>query len=236
MSTLEDDLGISLSEPVAPIPVAAPTIAPVAPGLDRYVVIDTEGSGLFDFKQPADAPGQPRLAELTMLFVAPDLTIEREYHAYVRPDGWEMSPGATAVNKLTTEFLRENGIPVKDVLVEYQRTIVNEARVVVAHNAQHDLKQIRAELRRAGLDDLFQITRNICTMRGLTDVCRIPPNSGRGGYKFPKLSEALVYFHFDDLGDHTATGDAHGCLQLFRKMYELGILPEARVHFAKNKE
>lgn len=199
----------------------------------KYAVIDTEGSGLFDFKRPADAEGQPRLAELVMIFLDDSLQVESEYQAYVRPDGWEMSPGATAVNKLTTEFLIENGRPIVDVLADYTAAIVGE-RVIVAHNAQHDCKTMRAELRRAGLPDLFEQTKNICTMRALTDVCCIPPAGGRGGYKFPKLSEACVYFDFPILGDHSALNDARAALQLFRKIVELGVCPEPAVHYAKN--
>jgi DNA polymerase III epsilon subunit-like protein len=233
-ASIEDDLGIALDP--APAPQAA---------RDRYVILDTEGSGLFRFKDdqghpvPADALGQPRLAELVMIFVDADLNVEREYQAYILPVGWEMSPGATAVNHLTTEFLRERGVPVTEALNEFERAILEAApeggRVVVAHHAQHDLKQIRAELRRAGRDDLFELTRDICTMRGLTNVCRIPPAGGRGGYKFPKLSDACVHFGFDLLGDHSALGDARACLQLFRKMHELGVVPEAKVHLAKEK-
>lgn len=237
---LEDELDVALGPEPGGI---ADENLPLAALRDRYVIIDTEGSGLFRFKDeagnpvPADAPGQPRLAELVMIFVDADLQVEREYQTYIRPDGWEMSPGATAVNKLTTEFLLANGIPVTEALVEFERAIIEAApeggRIVVCHNAQHDLKQIRAELRRAGRPDLFEITRNICTMRGLTNVCCIPPNGGRGGYKFPKLSEACVHFGFDLLGDHTAFNDARACLQLFRKMHELGVVPDAKIHLAK---
>lgn len=200
--------------------------------MTMYAIIDTEGSGLFDYKLPADADGQPRLAELVMIFCDEHLNVTREYQAYIRPEGWEMSPGASAVNKLTTEFLTENGVPVTEALAVYSDAI-KAGTIIVAHNAQHDCKQIRAELRRAGLPDLFEETKNICTMRGLTDVCCIPPNGGRGGYKFPKLSEACVHFGFPLLGDHSALNDARACLQLFRKMIELGVVPEAKVHFAK---
>jgi DNA polymerase III epsilon subunit-like protein len=205
-----------------------------------YAIIDTEGSGLFRYKDekgvpvPADAEGQPRLAELVMIFCNDKLEVTAEYQAYIKPDGWEMSPGATAVNKLTTELLMQKGIPIAEALSVYTSAILDESRIIVAHNAQHDCKQIRAELRRAGLDDLFEKTRNICTMRALTDVCRIPPNGGRGGFRFPKLSEACVHFGFNELGDHTALADARACLQLFRKMHELGVVPEAKVHLAKN--
>jgi DNA polymerase-3 subunit epsilon len=226
---VEDDLGIALDVAPSMVPKSAPALSATS---DRYIVIDTEGSGLFDFKRPADDVGQPRLAELVMIFVDADLKVEREYQTYIRPEGWEMAPGATAVNKLTTEFLTENGVPVTRALDEFRAAIL-DGRVVVAHNVQHDLKHLRAEFRHAKQSDLFEHTRNVCTMRALTDVCRIPPNGNRGGFKFPKLSEACVFFGFELLGDHTALNDARACLQLFRKMRELNVVPEAKIHLAK---
>lgn len=201
--------------------------------MPKYLIIDTEGTGLFDYKRPADAEGQPRLAELMMIFADENMEVEREFHCYIRPDGWEMSPGATAINKLTNELLNEHGIPVVEALNEYNSAITN-GYVMVAHNAQHDAKQIRAELRRAGLADRFEDAPNLCTMRSLTDVCKIPPNGGRGGYKWPKLSEACVFFGMENMGDHSAQNDARACLALLRKMRDLGVMPEAKVHLAKN--
>lgn len=225
---LEDDLGISLDAP-AIVPVAQAAV-----GVDRYVIIDTEGSGLFQFKDksgasvPADAPGQPRMAELVMIYVgpAPDFLVEREYHVYIRPEGWEMQPGATAVNGLTDEFLRANGVSVLDALAEFVHAIGVERRVVVAFNAQHDLKQIRAELRRANLNDMFEQTRNICAMRASKDVMQV-----NKGYK---LADACRYFGVTHEGAHTALGDTMACLEVFRKLWALGRLPEAAVHYAKN--
>ena len=220
---LEDDLGIALDDPVG-----------AAPNADRYLVVDVETSGLPNYKLPADDPAQPYIASFAAIFVDPALEIEREYAVLIKPDGWAMDAQVTAVNGLTTERLLAEGVPIADALAVYAGAI-DDGRVIVAHNAQFDCKCLRGAFRRLGLSDRFQITRNICTMRALTDVCRIPPTGNRGGYKFPKLSEAAVHFHFDLLGDHTALADARVCLQLFRKMHELGVVPEAKVHLAKEK-
>lgn len=209
-----------------------PTTAAPHPG---YIITDTEGTGLFDYKQPADADGQPRLASLTMIFVNEALEIEKEYSAFIRPDGWEMTEGATKVNGLTNEFLNEHGVPVVEALNEYSSAIDN-GRIMVAHNSQHDGKQLRAELRRAGMDDLFERVPNICTMRALTNICKIPPRGNRGGYKWPSLSEACVFFHMEEFGDHTAKADAHACLALLRKLRDMGQMPEPKVHYAKDRE
>lgn len=208
------------------------TTLPAEPA--RHIVVDTEGTGLFDYKQPADADGQPRMASLTLIYCDAAFVPERIYSVYIRPDGWEMTEGATKVNGITTEYLNEHGIPVAEALNEFQSAIDN-GYIFVAHNAQHDAKQLRAELRRSGMDDRFENTMQICTMRGMTDVCKIPPRGGRGGYKWPALSEALLFIGEQELGDHTAHNDAEGCRKLAAWMAKRGLLPEAKVYYAKNK-
>ncbi len=199
-----------------------------------YAIIDTEGSGLFQYDKPADAEGQPRLASLAIIFADADFNIEREYHAFVRPDGWVMPEETTKIHGLTQDFLNEKGIPVTEVLSEYQNAVL-AGRIIVAHNSQHDLKQLRAEFRRAGMDDLFEKTPNVCTMRDGTAVCKIPPNGNRGGYKWPKLSEAAVFFHIEEMGDHSALNDARVCLKIAQKLHALGKLSTPEVHYASDK-
>lgn len=199
-----------------------------------FMTIDTEGTGLFDYRRPADEDGQPRMASLTIIYCDADLVEERRYSVFIRPDGWEMTEGATKVNGITTEYLNEHGIPIAEALNEYQSGVDN-GYIFVAHNAQHDAKQLRAELRRAGMDDRFEQTPQICTMRAMTDICKIPPRGNRGGYKWPALSEALLFIGETDLGDHTAHNDAEGALKLLRWLHKTGQMPEARVHYAKNR-
>jgi DNA polymerase-3 subunit epsilon len=220
---IEEDLDIALDD-----------IVEAFKPRDRYLIVDCETSGLPNFKAPADDPSQPWMASFAAIFVDADLVVEREYHTLIKPEGWAMSPEVTAVNGLTNERLMAEGVPVTEALAVYTGAI-DEGRVVVAHNAQFDCKIARGVMRRLGMPDRFEQTRNICTMRALTDVCRIPPNGGRGGYKFPKLSEACVHFGFENLGDHSALNDARACLQLFRKMHELNVVPEAKIHLAKER-
>lgn len=196
-----------------------------------YIFMDTEGSGLFDFKRPADADGQPRLAELALIYADDDLNVEREYNQYVLPDGWEMQPEATAINGLTTEFLREHGVPVADLLAVYTLAIC-AGRAVVAHNAQHDCKTMRAELRRAGMPDLFEETRNICTMRGAMPF-KIKKLNGKGG--FPGLLDVAAHFDVPAPDKaHGALGDVRCLFNAFKKMVEAGFDRQPSVHHAKN--
>jgi DNA polymerase III subunit epsilon len=146
----------------------------------------------------------------------------------VRPDGWSMTPGATAVNGLTDEILAEKGVPVTEVLAAYSEAI-SEGRAVVAFNAQHDCKTMRAELRRAGMPDLFEQTQNFCAMRKAAGV--IPKAGGKKGW--PKLSEACAFLKIEQPDAHTALADARSAATIFRYLREQGVDITPEVHYAK---
>lgn len=204
----------------------------------KFAIIDTETNGLFLFKDeagvpiPADDPRQPRLAHLAMILLDDELREERAIDLYVRPDGWSMPQGegsAGAVNGLTDEFLSENGAPIADVLDQYAR-VIDAGYVIVAFNAQFDCKQMRGELRRAGLDDRFERTPNICVMRASMGLGVKKAGGGRG---FPKLSDCCAHLGIVNDSAHSAGGDARAALELFRHLHAVGGLPEARVHYAQ---
>jgi DNA polymerase III subunit epsilon len=187
----------------------------------RYLVIDTETNGLFDFKMPADAEGQPRLAHMTMIALAGS-AVWLKVNAYIKPVGWGMTPETTAINGLTNERLDAVGIPVRELLDLYAY-LIDAGHVVVAFNTAFDLKVMRGELRHADMDDRFKKTPSICTMIASTDLCRIPKPSGAAGWKFPKLKEAMAHFGLKQAGEHTALGDAQACLDLFIALQAAGV-------------
>lgn len=200
----------------------------------RWAVIDTEGSGLFKYKDatgkpvPADDPSQPRLAALSMILLDADLKVVEEYHALVKPDGWSMTAEATAVNGLTDERLMAEGQPVGHILDVYTQAI-REGRAVVAFNAQHDLKQMRAELRRAGRDDLFMLTKNVCVMRKAAG--HIPRPDGKKTW--PKLEHCREHLKISHDAAHTSGADAASALAVFLHLHGLGVDLTPAVHFAK---
>jgi DNA polymerase III subunit epsilon len=198
--------------------------------MTKYMVLDTETSGLFNFKLPADDPSQPRLATAAIILLD-DLEAEaREFGFMVKPDGWEMSEGATAVNGLTTEMLLAGGRPVAEVL-DFYEGCVRDGYHMAAFNAQFDGKMMRGEFRRAGRDDLFTITPNVCLMRAMTDVCQLPAANGRGGFKFPKLVEACSHIKREQDQAHSAMGDARDALAVLLWLAGQNLLPEATIHF-----
>lgn len=203
-----------------------PAIA-LPPGLKPWVFFDCETTGLpMRSKKdeppiPADHPGQPHLAALAMVWTSPALHITAKKRWYIKPDGWKMEPGATKVNGLTDEFLRNNGQPVGQVLDFYERAIA-EMHIFCAYNIQFDAKIMRGELRRAGRPDHILETPTVCAMQSCAGVVKAKKMDGSP--KTPKLDEAMRHFKIDWEGTpHTAPADAMACLRIVRFLSQIGI-------------
>lgn len=194
----------------------------------RYAVIDTEGSGLFDFTKRADEAGQPRLASFAMILLNDDLSVQEEWASLVKPDGWAMTPEATAVNGLTDERLIAEGKPIADVLGVYAQAI-HEGFVIAAFNSQFDTKAMRAEFRLAGMPDLFEQTPNVCLMRRAQGI--IPRPDGKKSW--PKLEHCRSFLGIDHDGAHTAGADARSALAVLRYLHSQGVDLTPQVHYAK---
>ena len=214
-----------------------------------YIIVDTEGTGLFRYKnddgttRASDAPGQPRMAAFAAVLADRDLKLEEQYSTYIQPVGWqnedgspmlEMPPEAFAIHGLSFDFLERHGIPAVSALSIYTKAI-HDGRAVLGFNQQHDGRQIRAEIRRCGLDDMFEQTPTVCAMRSLQAAkIKIKKLNGKGGY--PRLIDAAAHFGIEYPEDvhHDALHDALICHEISFRLNELGLLLPAEVHYAKD--
>ncbi len=217
-----------------------------------YMVIDTEGTGLFRHKNPdgsvarSDEPGQPRMAEFAAVLCDDEFAIEKAYQLYIRPDGWlnadgspmvEMPEEALKANGLTFAFLEAHGAPVREALEWFSENI--KGRVLLGFNQQHDGRQMRGELRRAGMPDLFEETPNICAMRSITTNYKgmVKKLNGKGG--FPRLIDAAAHFNvpgYEEEKHHKGVEDANATVWVARELHKMGKLLPAAVHRAKGME
>ena len=159
-------------------------------------------------KRPAPAPdGKMQPHTITIidgdaLLLDDDFNVEIEYQQYIQPRGWmnadgtpmlEMPQEAFAVHGLSMDFLVANGHPITSALRVYTDAVLS-GRAVLGFNQQHDGRQVRAELRHAGMDDLFEQTPNACAMRSITKNYKgkVKKLNGKGG--FPRLIDAAAHF------------------------------------------
>lgn len=215
-----------------------------------YIVIDTEGTGIFVHRnedgtvRPSDALGQPRMAEFAALLLDDDFNIEIEYQQYILPRGWmnadgtpmlEMPQEAFAVHGLSMDFLVSNGHPITSALRVYTDAVLS-GRAVLGFNQQHDGRQVRAELRHAGMDDLFEQTPNACAMRSITKNYKgkVKKLNGKGG--FPRLIDAAAHFGIPYAEDrrHSALEDAKVTVEVAKRLHQMGLLLPAEIHYANN--
>ncbi len=216
---------------------------PASDAVEKYVVFDTETTGIFLYRlgdgspAPADGQGQPRLASFAAIITDADGNeMSREKH-YIRPDGWSMpqgelpsgKPAAGKINGLTDEFLTENGVDVEYVLDLWEGYIAR-GLIPAAFNAQFDAKMMRAELRRAGRDDLFEQTKQTCIMRAMKPYKEQGMVLNRG---YVKLSVACDFFGIVNDNPHDAMADTEATVELLKILIRDGNVIPPKVHYAK---
>lgn len=211
----------------------------------RVLGFDTETTGIFDFSKRADEDGQPRMIQFAGFLVDvhdDHYTIIEKLVAPIKPDGWTMPADLAEKlgHGLTQEYLEANGIPVIEVLHAYH-DMHRRADLIICYGTQFDTKVIRAECRRAGLDDLYGLLPEFCVMKAATPLCKMAPTpnmlaTGRRGPKTPKLGEAVEILLGRKLeGAHNAENDAIAMFDLFMWMKCNGIDVSGKVPASKLK-
>jgi DNA polymerase III epsilon subunit-like protein len=199
-----------------------------------HLAIDVETSGLFDYTKPADAEGQPRAAQIGMIWLDHDLSTIREAEWLIKPIGWTLEAEAAAVNGLTHELLEAEGGPIDEALRDYARAI-DERHVIVGFNAAYDIKLMRGELRRAKLEDRYMLTRTLDVMQGCRKI--VDARTATGKSKAPKLEEACTFFGIDrEPLPHRALGGARACVLILRKLREMGQMPPYKDPYDKTSK
>ena len=176
----------------------------------KFLFFDTETTGKCDFRAPPDAPHQPRLVQLAALLTDGQGKEIASLNVIARPEGFTIPAEASAVHGITTEFALENGAPLGHVVAMFC-ALAEISSAYVCHNAEFDLLVMTGEMLRLTRD--FPSRPACCTMKSMTEVCRLP---GPYGYKWPKLQEAYRHCcgrEFD--GAHDALADVRACREIF---------------------
>jgi len=192
-----------------------------------YLIFDTETTGLPDFKAAADAPGQPRVCSLAAALVTRDGEIAASFYDLIHPTDWSQeviskAANAFSVNGLSVERLEREGKPVVEVLEAYDN-LVDQCDGIAAFGVAFDQKMLRAEQRIAGRRDRYGERPTFCIQHAARPLCKIP--AAKGGFKQPKLAEAMQALFGEDLPDaHDAQVDLKATVRIFNLMQERGLV------------
>lgn len=196
-------------------------------------IFDTETTGL----APRDQYGVYKSYERTELYDSARLVsiswiltrglvpvIRRTF--IVAPDGFVIPDTSIDIHGITNEKANSEGLAIKDVFCELSKDLKKYTpRRIVAHNLDFDLHVILSEMHRLGCSEMIKVfseTPHICTMFLGRNICRIPKENNRFGYKNPKLTELYEYLFGTALeGNHDSGVDAEACFKIYIEMKKL---------------
>ena len=151
-----------------------------------YILADTETNGL--------NPGQ--ICQLSYIVLDDNLEILKGCNYFCMVE--YMPQKVAEIHGFTMQKLRQcsKGKIFKDHFPQIKKDFFKD-HIFVAHNAGFDLKFLQTEFKRCDPDLDYNPVDTICTMKRVTNICKIP-NSKRTGYKYPRLSEALDFFNISE--------------------------------------
>lgn len=188
------------------------------------IVLDTETTGLPDFKARSNDPVQPHIVQLALVTCDDDGAELSAKSVIVRPDGWTIPPEMTAIHGISHERAMDEGIP-EEAAVEMFIVAQSRARLRVAHNESFDRRIVRIAMTRAGIErdfiEAIEARASYCTCNNAKTIVNLPPTApmvarGMNGPKPPKLIECIKYFFGEELpGAHDALIDARAASRLY---------------------
>ena len=186
-----------------------------------YLFFDTETTGLpRNWKAPVtDLNNWPRLVQLAFQYYDRNGNKISGDDFIIKPEGFSIPTDASRIHGISTERAIREGTSLTTVLQNFQ-SLINQAKVLVAHNMNFDEKIVGAEFLRSGMQNPIPSKRRICTMESTTKFCAI---EGPYGYKWPKLSELhykLFQTGFDEA--HNAAVDIAATAKCFWELKRIG--------------
>lgn len=177
------------------------------------LVFDTETSNLPQNNIPLDHPAQARIVQFGCLMLDENFKERASFCSLIKPDGWQIQPGAQSVHGISQEECIRYGLPIEQVFDMFF-SLYHLCDIKVAHNKRFDGQLINIE---CSLLSKFEIDtdEHYCTMQLMTPICQLP--SKRGGYKWPKLAEAYKHCTGHEMVNaHGALADCRATAEIFK--------------------
>jgi DNA polymerase III epsilon subunit-like protein len=187
-----------------------------------YLFFDTETTGLpKNYQAPLDDfLNWPRIVQIAWSLYDDDGNHWESYNYIIKPDGFVIPPEATKIHRISQERALADGQELRLALKHFSRDVAS-ASYLVAHNIDFDEKIVGAELLREKIGNNVTPAAKICTMKTTVNFCKIP--NGRGGYKWPNLTELYFYLFQTSFPEaHDAVFDVKACAECFFELKRRG--------------
>ena len=186
------------------------------------LIFDTETSGLpTSYKASfSDVHAWPRIVEIAWIIIDSNLKPLSLSQFIVRPDGFEISAGASSVHGITTSKAKAEGKPLRYVLACLAEDL-SDADLLVAHNIDFDFPVVNCEFIRSNVQSSMANKPRYCTMKSTADLCNIPGNYGP---KWPKLEELYRFLFSRTFSEaHRAMHDVQATTKCYLELRRRGI-------------
>jgi len=177
----------------------------------RILYFDTETNGLPKVRGGSDTDihNHPIIVQIAWQIWDDSQCVKRRSILVKPPPDIVWNMVSAGIHKIYKSFALQNGIPVEEMLSEFQ-TDASSCQVLVAHNMAFDLPILKCSYLRVNpaTDFDWLPALKVCTMKETTALCRLPfinsPYPARpGNYKQPRLAELHTYL-FGNEGNYTA--------------------------------
>jgi len=189
-----------------------------------YLVFDTETTGLpKNYQAPLDDfSNWPRIVQLAWSLYDAEGNHWETYNYIIKPNGFVISDEVAKIHRITQERALAEGVELREALTHFISD-VKKAEHLVGHNIDFDDKIVGCELMREKMENPLLTASKICTMKKSVQVCKI--DNGRGGYKWPNLTELYNYLFQTGFPEaHDAGVDVKACADCLFELKRRGAI------------
>ena len=142
----------------------------------------------------------------------------------VKPDGYQIPYGASAIHGITTSMARNEGEDLDMVLEDFTED-ADKATYIVGHNISFDLAIMKTAYKNASKEFPLEGKTKFDTMTSSTKWCKLPKANG-AGYKWPKLEELanVLNVNIERENFHDSKYDVEITKQCFLRLLNKNII------------
>lgn len=205
----------------------------------KYLIFDTETTGLPNYKAPLNHDSQPHIVQLAAILCDDDKRTFGSMDVTIEPNGWTIPDEVSKIHGITTDQAAAFGVSINIAMMMFLE-LYQKADYLIAHNLEFDMRMLNRYAKKTEDYNLYenQFTTNYCTKIHSTDVLKLPPTEkmiaaknrnpdwtppgGWPKYKSPHLNECYQYFFGKDIeGAHNAIVDVEACRDVFFELKKL---------------